>query len=495
MEMKEVTGMQRAFIYARVSKDEEGSASLESQIQACREYCAMKNYLIVGEFTEVASAFAPANRRPVFVQMIERALQGECDVIVVWDHTRFSRLQEAAVLVKSQLNKHGIRVEYVKEPSFSDDITQRIYSGLMELFAEVESLQISARTKRGLENAIRKGHWCFGIPFGYKVVDKRLVPDDEKASVVRRLFTLAAQGYTIKEIAKMTNIPKSTVARILRSTVYAGEYVWRGIVIPTPPLVDKETFEKVQAMLTVRLTHIPRAAVAAAHPLAGLVFCECGSRCLSLTAKSGKYRYFVCRRRLQGECDMTFVNAALLEESLAAALFTSLQSIPTEQWEAVVNEEINVYVSDLKRLSESLLRREQALERKAQHLLALLPKTETAQQIIVAELEKIASEMREIKEERSRIENELTVLESSKKVLAEKILTFLDDLRTYETLDERERRMLMRAWVERVVIRKRDQEIYATATVRLFPTQTTGGRLWDVLRTKLTHEIAFAIPA
>lgn len=179
--------MERAFIYARVSKDEEGSASLESQIQACREYCARKNYIIVEEFTETASAFAPVNRRLVFREMIERALEGECDVIVVWDHTRFSRLQEASVLVKSQLNKHGIRVEYVKEPSFSDDITQRIYSGLMELFAEV-----SARTKRGLENAIREGHWCFGIPFGYKVVDKRLVPDEDKASVVRRLFSLAA---------------------------------------------------------------------------------------------------------------------------------------------------------------------------------------------------------------------------------------------------------------------------------------------------------------
>lgn len=487
--------MERAFIYARVSKDEEGSASLESQIQACREYCARKNYIIVEEFTETASAFAPVNRRPVFREMIERALEGECDVIVVWDHTRFSRLQEASVLVKSQLNKHGIRVEYVKEPSFSDDITQRIYSGLMELFAEVESLQISARTKRGLENAIRKGHWCFGIPFGYKVVDKRLVPDEDKASVVRRLFSLAAQGYTIKEIAKMTNIPKSTVARILRSTVYAGEYVWRGIAIPTPALVDKETFEKVQAMLTVRLTHIPRASIAATHPLSGLVFCECGGRCLSLTAKSGKYRYFVCKRRLEGECEMVFVNAALLEQSLVAALFNALQSIPTEQFENVVNEEIDVYLKDLMRLSSALLRREQALERKAKHLLSLLPQTETAQQIVIAELEKIADELKEIANERSRIENEIAVLNSSKKVLAEKLRTLLDDLRTYEMLDERERRMLMRAWVERVVIRKQGQEIYAVATVRLFPTQATGGRLWDVLRTKLMHEIVFAVPA
>ncbi len=98
----------------------------------------------------------------------------------------------------------------------------------------------------------------------------------------------------------------------------------------------------------------------------------------------------------------------------------------------------------------------------------MLLKTETAQQIIVAELDKIAHEIQEVTKERERVENEIMVLNSSKRVLAEKLWTLLEELRTYEMLEERERRMLMRAWVERVVIRKQNNEIQAIATVRLF---------------------------
>jgi len=484
----------RAFIYARVSKDEEGSASLESQLQACREYARQKGYTVVAEFTETASAFAPLNRRKVFKEMIERALQGECDVIVVWDLTRFARLQEVAVVVRSQLEKVGVRVESVRDPISGDDIVSRIYRGLMELFAEVESLQISSRTKRGLLNAVRKGHWCFGIPFGYRVENKHLVPDPETAPIVQRLFALACEGYTIKELERLTKIPKSTVARILRNPVYAGEYVWRGIVIQTPALVDRETFDRVQALLSVRLTHIPARTSSAQHPLAGLVYCHCGARCLLLAGKSGRYRYYVCKRRLEDECDMTFVNAERLERALVQALFEQLKAIPVDEWERIVDEELSVLVNDLVRNKEALLRRQQAIQRKIEHLLSLLPQSQTARGIIQRELDKLAAELQQLEAEQIQTERDIEVLRSSTRLLAQNLLTLLDDLRTYENLNIRERRLLMRAWVRRVEIRKQNKEIHAIAEVSLFSVPSHSGRLWDELRTARTT-IAFVVPA
>jgi len=484
----------RAFIYARVSKDEEGSASLESQLQACREYARQKGYTVVAEFTETASAFAPLNRRKVFKEMVERALQGECDVIVVWDLTRFARLQEVAVVVRSQLEKVGVRVESVRDPISGDDIVSRIYRGLMELFAEVESLQISSRTKRGLLNAVRKGHWCFGIPFGYRVENKHLVPDPETAPIVQRLFALACEGYTIKELERLTKIPKSTVARILRNPVYAGEYVWRGIVIQTPALVDRETFDRVQALLSVRLTHIPARTSSAQHPLAGLVYCHCGARCLLLAGKSGRYRYYVCKRRLEDECDMTFVNAERLERALVQALFEQLKAIPVDEWERIVDEELSVLVNDLVRNKEALLRRQQAIQRKIEHLLSLLPQSQTARSIIQRELDKLAAELQQLEAEQIQTERDIEVLRSSTRLLAQNLLTLLDDLRTYENLNIRERRLLMRAWVRRVEIRKQNKEIHAIAEVSLFSVPSHSGRLWDELRTARTT-IAFVVPA
>jgi DNA invertase Pin-like site-specific DNA recombinase len=484
----------RAFVYARVSKDEEGSASLESQLAACREFCRQRGYTVVAEFTESASAFAPINRRKVFRAMIERALQGECDVIVVWDLSRFARLQEVAVMVRSQLEKAGVRVESVRDPVSGDDLVSRVYRGLMELFAEVESLQISSRTKRGLMNAVRKGHWCFGVPFGYRVENKRLVPDPETAPVVQRLFTLAADGYTLKELERLTNIPKSTIQRILRSTVYAGEYVWRGIIIQTPALIDRETFDRVQAMLSVRLTHMPARTSAAQHPLAGLVYCACGARCLLLAGKSGRYRYYACKRRFSDECDLPFVNAEKLERALVQALFEQLKAIPLDEWERIVGEELQVLMSDLQRNKEALLRRQQAIQRKIEHLLTLLPQTQTARGIVQRELDKLATELQQIEAERTQVEHDIEVLRSSTKGLAQNLRTLLDDLSTYENLSQRERRLVLRAWVKRVEVRQQNKELHATAEVSLFSVQPRGGRWWDELRTARTT-IAFLVPA
>jgi len=483
----------RAFIYARVSKDEEGSASLESQLNACREFTRQKGYTVVAEFCETASAFAPINRRKVFREMVERALQGECDVIVVWDLSRFARLQEVAVLVRSQLEKAGVRVESVRDPVSGDDIVSRVYRGLMELFAEVESLQISSRTKRGLLNAVRKGHWCFGIPFGYRVENKRLVPHPETAPVVQRLFTLATEGYTIKELAHLTQIPKSTIARILRNSVYAGEYIWRGIVIQTPALVDRESFDRVQALLSIRLTHIPARTSSAQHPLAGLVFCKCGARCLLLAGKSGRYRYYVCKRRLNDECDMTFVNAERLERALVQALFEQLKAIPIEEWEKIIGEELNGLISNLVRTKEALSRRQHTIQRKIEHLLSLLPQSQTVQGIIQQELDKLVAELKQIEVEQVQIERDIAVLRSSHRGLAEKLMTLWDDLRTYDSLEGGDRRLLMRAWVRRVEICKKNNEIHATAEVSWFSVRPISGAMWDEVRTAKTT-VAFVVP-
>jgi hypothetical protein len=73
-------------------------------------------------------------------------------------------------------------------------------------------------------------------------------------------------------------------------------------------------------------------------------------------------------------------------------------------------------------------------------------------------------------------------------------LLLLDDLRTYENLNQRERRLVMRAWVRRVEVRKQNNEIHAVAEVSLFSVQPRSGRWWDELRTARTT-IAFLVPA
>jgi chromosome segregation ATPase len=151
-------------------------------------------------------------------------------------------------------------------------------------------------------------------------------------------------------------------------------------------------------------------------------------------------------------------------------------------------------MSDLQRNKEALLRRQQAIQRKIEHLLTLLPQTQTARGIVQRELDKLATELQQIEAERTQVEHDIEVLRSSTKGLAQNLRTLLDDLSTYENLSQRERRLVLRAWVKRVEVRQQNKELHATAEVSLFSVQPRGGRWWDELRTARTT-IAFLVPA
>lgn len=66
----------------------------------------------------------------------------------------------------------------------------RLLRNIMLTFAQFERELTSERTKDKLLERAQKGMWNGGgIPFGYKVVDKRLVPDEQKLTEIFALFS------------------------------------------------------------------------------------------------------------------------------------------------------------------------------------------------------------------------------------------------------------------------------------------------------------------
>lgn len=76
------------------------------------------------------------------------------------------------------------------------------------------------------------------------------------------------------------------------------------IVVPVPPIVDRPTFDAVQAQLQARNPKIlPPRVVSGPTLLTGICFCgHCGGAMTIRTGKSGRYRYYTCSiRARQGE--------------------------------------------------------------------------------------------------------------------------------------------------------------------------------------------------
>jgi hypothetical protein len=68
------------------------------------------------------------------------------------------------------------------------------------------------------------------------------------------------------------------------------------VVVPVPPLIDRETFEAVQALFKARHpTVTPSAVISGPTMLTGMLrYAKCGGAMTIRTGKGGRYRYYAC---------------------------------------------------------------------------------------------------------------------------------------------------------------------------------------------------------
>ncbi len=121
---------------------------------------------------------------------------------------------------------------------------------------------------------------------------------------------------------------KTTIHKILTNEAYTGVLVWGKnsmrnlepvrVEDAWPAIIDKDTFEKAQAMLKSRAfvnTHPQRSA--SQYLLSGLAKCgHCGKALVGQDAKSGKFNYYVCGTLLKkgsGACKSHYINSQKFE--------------------------------------------------------------------------------------------------------------------------------------------------------------------------------------
>ena len=73
--------------------------------------------------------------------------------------------------------------------------------GVLAAFAQFDNDCRSDRTRAGMKAALELGRWVFLAPLGYLPMRRSLMPDPERAPIVRRLFKRSATGtYTKQDI-------------------------------------------------------------------------------------------------------------------------------------------------------------------------------------------------------------------------------------------------------------------------------------------------------
>jgi len=338
----------KAAIYCRVSTEgqEQEGTSLQTQLEACQQYCQLKGYELAYQFSEAWSGLTL--ERPKLAELREVVRSESIDCVAVYSLDRFSRDPVHGVILMQELEKHGVSLEAATETVDNSEVGKLVFY-IKGYAAKLDAERRRDATGRGKRAMLNSGRLPQGTGigiYGYKWLKdlKKRIPIEYEAKIVQSMFEMVASGVSCFRIARTLNdesIPTKsgkkwearTVSRIVRNEAYIGityfgvtsgkehkatpKESWHMLPDVTPPIISKELFEKAQAALA-RSKELHPGKAKHEYPLSGFVVCgDCGSPLVG-ACLSKRYRYYKCRGTYPTAsrdkiCDAKYIKADWLE--------------------------------------------------------------------------------------------------------------------------------------------------------------------------------------
>lgn len=225
-------------IYTRVSTDNQAEVefnSCQAQEEKIKSFINSQENLFVFKVYSDAG-FSGANlERPALQEMLRDVQENKINTIIVYKIDRLTRSPKDFYALMDIFEQYKVDFLSITERFDTSTPSGRLLRNIMLTFAQFERELTSERTKDKLLERAQKGMWNGGgIPFGYKVVDKRLVPDEQKAQKLTEIFALfsetssLAKTYRILKTKKAFNdrgqpFSKTHLQHVLRNITYTGK--------------------------------------------------------------------------------------------------------------------------------------------------------------------------------------------------------------------------------------------------------------------------------
>ena len=327
-------------LYERLSRDDDlqgESNSISNQKQMLEDYARRNGLPNPTHFTDDGISGTRFDR-PGFLAMMEEVEAGRVEAIVIKDMSRLGRDYLKVGQVMEILRQKGVRLIAINDGVDSlngdDDFTP--FRNIMnEYYARDTSRKIRSVFKsKGMSGK----HLTGTVIYGYLWNESRehWLVDEEAAAVVRRIFSLAMEGYGPYQIAQQLSADKvempavhlarygegvnknktfadiyrwsaSTVVEILKKREYLGHTInfktrkhfkdkkshyvdqseWTIFENTHEAIIDQETFDNVQR-IRGNARRYPDG-FGEAHPLTGLMYCaDCGGKMYVHRTYNGK---------------------------------------------------------------------------------------------------------------------------------------------------------------------------------------------------------------
>ena len=348
--------------YARISMETERlSHSLSAQVSYYSKLIQSKpEWEYAGVYADSGISGTGIKERDEFQRLIADCEAGKIDIVLTKSISRFARNTVDLLATVRHLKEIGVEVRFEKEHinSFSGD--GELMMTIIASFAQEEVRSTSENIKWG----IRKGY-ANGIDvarnkkvYGYRYDGEKYVIQEDEAEIVRYIFTSMADGIAPNVIVEELNARGAktwrgydfcygNLATILKNEIYIGDRRMQKCFVADPikhnkvknrgelpqyyisdchePIIDRETFDKVQEIMKQRAEAVPT------YPFTGKIKCAtCGNQ---FTRKKGKVRgntyiHWICRSKK--EKGMTCSSVNFSEEELEKI---SAQMMGTDEYD------------------------------------------------------------------------------------------------------------------------------------------------------------------
>ncbi len=334
--------MKTAVIYARYSSDAQSEQSIEGQLRVCQKYAQDNGYLIVDTYIDRAMT-GTNDMRPEFQRMIRDSANKQFEVVLVYKLDRFSRNKYESTIHKKTLKDNGVKLISAME-NIPDTPEGIILESLLEGMNQYYSAELVQKVNRGIKESWLKGNSTGGVcTYGYRVVNKKYVIEEQEAEIVKEVFTKYAQGYKARAIAKDLQergirrkdgryLHAKYLYQILHNVRYTGKTYHDGVEYDNifPRIISDEVWQKVCAINDDNKIAPSRKKEIYDYILSGKLICgHCKERMSgeSGTGRNGIHYYYLClsKRKKKHVCELKPVRKQWLEDTVINATVAMLK--------------------------------------------------------------------------------------------------------------------------------------------------------------------------
>lgn len=270
-ERKIVDVRKRVAAYCRVSTDHEDQAnSFESQQRYFRQYIERNpDWEFYEIFADEGISGTNTKKRSEFKRMIACAKEGDFDLIITKEISRFARNTLDSIYYTRELRKVGVGVLFLNDGINTLEGDAELRLSIMASIAQEESRKTSERVKWGQKRRMEEGVVFGRSMLGYDVKNGKMYVNEEGAEVVRKIFykfVLERKStHTIaKELLEEGIYPmrsekwrNTVILRILQNEKYCGDLVQKKTFTPDYLSHEKKYNRGEEEFVIIKNHHVP----------------------------------------------------------------------------------------------------------------------------------------------------------------------------------------------------------------------------------------------